>query len=273
MQKIFCYHSSTFCDIIFPANQGDHHHAASAVSHHLPLFISPGPPDALLGAAWPTMYGEFGVPVSYAGLLSMIIAVGTVVSSLQSDRLTRRLGAGEVTAISDAMTAAAIFSFSISHFFPLLCLWAVPYGLGAGSVNAVPNNYVALHFANRRMSWLHCTWGAGAGIGGELGQHAAHLGPGDDLTAVPRNQGAGHQLVMQPLIAGLQELLLRHPAGDDPRRGERVADCAVLLVESQPVLHQLPAADKAVAAKPGEHSAARRSAQPLYFIARLSGIS
>ena len=128
-------------------------------------FISLGLPDALLGSAWPTMYREFGVPVSYAGAISMIIAVGTIISSLQSDRLTRKLGAGKVTAISVGMTAAAIFGFSVSHSFWLLCLWAIPYGLGAGSVDAALNNYVALHFTSRHMSWLHCMWGVGASLG------------------------------------------------------------------------------------------------------------
>ncbi len=128
-------------------------------------FISLGLPDALLGSAWPSMYGEFGVPVSYAGVISMIIAVGTIISSLQSDRLTRKLGAGKVTAISVGMTAAAIFGFSVSRSFWMLCLWAVPYGLGAGSVDAALNNYVALHFASRHMSWLHCMWGVGASLG------------------------------------------------------------------------------------------------------------
>ena len=93
-------------------------------------FISLGLPDALLGAAWPSIYGPFGVPVSYAGLISMIIALGTVVSSLQSDRLTRRFGTGLVTAASVALTAAALLGFSLSGSFPALCLWAVPYGLG-----------------------------------------------------------------------------------------------------------------------------------------------
>ena len=106
-------------------------------------FISLGLPDALLGAAWPTMQPEFGVPISYAGIISMIIAVGTIVSSLQSDRLTRRLGAGKVTAVSVAMTAAALIGFSLTHSFWLLCVWAVPYGLGAGGVDASLNNYVA----------------------------------------------------------------------------------------------------------------------------------
>ena len=111
------------------------------------------------------MHQEFGVPISYAGVVSMIIAAGTIVSSLFSDRLTRRLGAGKVTAISVTMTAAALFGFSISHTYWMLLLWAIPYGLGAGSVDAALNNYVALHYASRHMSWLHCFWGVGASIG------------------------------------------------------------------------------------------------------------
>ena len=128
-------------------------------------FISLGLPDALLGSAWPSIYPQFGVPVSYAGLLSMIISLGTIVSSLQSDRLTRRLGTGKVTAISVAITAAALFGFSVSRSFWILCLWAIPYGLGAGSVDASLNNYVALHYKSRHMSWLHCMWGVGASAG------------------------------------------------------------------------------------------------------------
>ena len=128
-------------------------------------FISLGLPDAMLGSAWPSMYGEMGVPVSYAGVISMIIALGTIVSSLQSDRLTRKMGAGMVTALSVAMTAAALFGFSISSSFLSLCLWAVPYGLGAGSVDAALNNYVALHYTSRDMSWLHCMWGVGTIVG------------------------------------------------------------------------------------------------------------
>ena len=128
-------------------------------------FISLGLPDALLGSAWPSMYVQFGVPVSCAGVISMIVAVGTIVSSLQSDRLTRRFGTGWVTAASVAATAAALLGFSLSGSFWALCLWAVPYGLGAGSVDASLNNYVALHYASRHMSWLHCMWGVGASLG------------------------------------------------------------------------------------------------------------
>ena len=115
-------------------------------------FISLGLPDSLLGSAWPSMYQGFGVPLSYSGVIFFIISVGTVVSSLQSDRLTRRLGAGRVTAISVCTTAAALFGFSVSSSFWMLCLWAIPYGLGAGSVDAALNNYVALHYASRHMS-------------------------------------------------------------------------------------------------------------------------
>ena len=128
-------------------------------------FISLGLPDSLLGAAWPSIYQGFGVPVSYSGVIFCIISVGTVLSSLQSDRMTRRFGAGGVTAISVAMTAAALFGFSVSSSFWAMCLWAIPYGLGAGSVDAALNNYVALHFASRHMSWLHCMWGIGASVG------------------------------------------------------------------------------------------------------------
>lgn len=95
----------------------------------------------------------------------MIICIGTIISSLQSDRLTKRFGAGKVTAISVGTTAAALFCFSISQSFVALCLWAIPYGLGAGSVDAALNNYVALHYASRHMSWLHCMWGVGTTIG------------------------------------------------------------------------------------------------------------
>lgn len=128
-------------------------------------FISLGLPDSLLGSAWPSMYRELGASVSWAGIISMIIAGGTIVSSLASDRLTRKLGAGKVTAISVGMTAVALFGFSTSHSFWVLCLWAVPYGLGAGSVDAALNNFVALHYPARHMSWLHCMWGLGASIG------------------------------------------------------------------------------------------------------------
>lgn len=128
-------------------------------------FISLGLPDALLGGAWPTMYQQFQVPVSFAGIISIITSIGTIVSSLASDRLTFKFETGKVTAVSVAMTAIALFGFSLSDSFLELCLWAIPYGLGAGGVDASLNNYVALHYTSRHMSWLHCMWGVGASAG------------------------------------------------------------------------------------------------------------
>ena len=156
-------------------------------------FISLGLPDSLLGAAWPSIYQGLRVPVSYSGVIFCIISVGTVISSLQSDRLTRKFGAGGVTAISVAMTAAALFGFSASNSFWALCLWAIPYGLGAGSVDTALNNYVALHFASRHMSWLHCMWGIGASVGPYI--------MGAALT-----RGAGWQMGYR-IISGMQVVL------------------------------------------------------------------
>ena len=127
-------------------------------------FISLGLPDSLLGSAWPVMRLDFGAELSFAGVISMIIAGGTIISSLQSERLTWRFGTSLVTAVSVAMTAAALFGFSLSPSLFWLCLWAIPYGLGAGAIDAALNNYVALHYSSRHMSWLHCFWGVGASI-------------------------------------------------------------------------------------------------------------
>ena len=127
-------------------------------------FISLGLPDSLLGSAWPVLHGELGVPVSFAGIISMVIFVGTITSSLFSHRLLCRFGAGRVTAVSVAMTALSLLGFSMSHSFFELVLWSVPYGLGAGGVDSILNNYVALHYKAQHMSWLHCMWGVGASV-------------------------------------------------------------------------------------------------------------
>lgn len=128
-------------------------------------FVSLGLPDALLGSAWPAVYPGMNVPISAAGIVTFIIACGTVVSSLMSDRMTRLMGPGLVTAVSVLTTAAALAGFSFSSQFWMLCVWAVPYGLGAGGVDAALNNYVALHYSSRHMNWLHCSWGVGLSIG------------------------------------------------------------------------------------------------------------
>ena len=115
-------------------------------------FVSLGLPDSVFGAAWPSMQPDFTVPLSYAGIVSAIIAFGTIISSLMSDRITKLLGAGKTTAVSTAITACALFGFSISAEFWQLCILAIPYGLGAGSVDAALNNYVALHYSSKHMS-------------------------------------------------------------------------------------------------------------------------
>lgn len=124
-------------------------------------FISLGLPDSLLGAAWPTIRTGFDVPLSYMGLVSMIISGGTIVSGLMSERVTKRFGTRAVTAFSVFLTSVALFGFSTVTDFYQLCLWAIPYGLGAGAIDAALNNYVALHYNSRHMSWLHCFWGVG----------------------------------------------------------------------------------------------------------------
>lgn len=128
-------------------------------------FISMGLPDSLLGNGWPAMHLELGVPLSYAGIVSTIIALGTIVSSLLSDRVVKRLGAGRMTAVSVSMTAFGLLAFSFSTEFWQLCLWAIPYGLGAGGIDAALNNYMALHYESHHMIWIHSMWGIGATTG------------------------------------------------------------------------------------------------------------
>ena len=195
-------------------------------------FISLGLPDSLLGSAWPSMYPLLGVPVSYAGILSMIISFGTIVSSLNSDRLTRALGAGRVTAISVGMTAAALFGFSVSTQFWMLCLWAVPYGLGAGSVDAALNNYVALHYESRHMSWLHCMWGIGTMVSPMvMGRVLAGGGPWT----------AGYRYIALFQIALTAVLFLSLPLWQK-RTGEAAEDGTALQALSLGQVFRLPGA-------------------------------
>ena len=124
-------------------------------------FISLGLPDSLLGSGWPVMHVDLDVPVAFMGIISMIISGGTIVSGLMSDRLTRKIGTPAVTVVSVFLTVVALFGFSFSDRFWMLIVFAVPYGLGAGAVDAALNNYVALHYKAKQMSWLHCFWGVG----------------------------------------------------------------------------------------------------------------
>ena len=202
-------------------------------------FISLGLPDALLGAAWPTMYLEFQVPVSYAGAIAMIISCGTIFSSLQSDRLTRRFGPGKVTAASVALTAIALFGFSTSHSFWMLCLWAIPYGLGAGGVDASLNNYVALHYESHHMSWLHCMWGLGASVGPYIMSYALSGGMG-------WNAGYGYISVLQFALTAVILLSLpiwkNHPANETATTNSVSSDAKTSKALTIPQILAIPGA-------------------------------
>lgn len=125
-------------------------------------FISLGLPDAMLGSAWPVMQGELGLPLSGAGLVSMIVSGGTIVSSLLSGKLIRRFGTARLTTISVLMTALALLGFSFTRGYGWMLLMAVPLGLGAGAVDTTLNDFVARNYAARHMNWLHSFWGIGA---------------------------------------------------------------------------------------------------------------
>lgn len=141
-------------------------------------FISLGLPDSLLGSAWPQMHLDLGAQLSMEGIISMLISCGTVISSLFSEKIIYKFGTGMISAVSTLLTAVALFGFSVSGNFYMLCFLAIPYGLGAGAIDAALNNYVALHFASRHMSWLHCFWGIGAAVGPYVMGVAMSLGKG-----------------------------------------------------------------------------------------------
>ena len=124
-------------------------------------FISLGLPDSLLGAAWPTIRVDFNVPLDWMGIVSMIIAGGTIISGLMSERIIKKFSTRAVTTVSVLLTAIALFGFSTATEFFHLCLWGIPYGLGAGTIDAALNNYVARYYSSKHMSWLHCFWGVG----------------------------------------------------------------------------------------------------------------
>ncbi len=159
-------------------------------------FISLGLPDAVLGSAWPIMSDAFGVSVSSMGIVTIIISAGTIVSSLQSNRLIQKIGVYRITVASVACTAVSLLGFAMSPSFWVLCLWAVPYGLGAGSVDAALNNYVAVHFESKYMSWLHCMWGVGAALGPSIMSLALTGG-------FTFRMGYGVLFVIQIILAGI----------------------------------------------------------------------
>ena len=141
-------------------------------------FVSLGLPDSLLGASWPIIHQEFNIPLSYAGIISITISFTTIISSLLSDRLTKKFSPSVVTVVSIILSALALLGFSISNSFIMLLVFAIPYGLGAGGVDASLNNYVALHYESKHMSWLHAMWGIGTTISPYIMGYALTVGSG-----------------------------------------------------------------------------------------------
>lgn len=124
-------------------------------------FISLGLPDSLLGSAWPVMHRDIDASISFMGIIAMVISGGTIISSLLSNKLTHKFGTKWVTTLSIFLTAVALLGFSYSNSIILILLFAIPYGFGAGAIDAALNNYVAQHYSSKHMSWLHCFWGVG----------------------------------------------------------------------------------------------------------------
>ena len=165
-------------------------------------FISLGLPDSLLGAAWPAMYNEFGVPVSFRR--HHFHDNNLVYHNLKpyERKGNQKFGAALVCGVSTLLTALALFGFSVSTKFWALVLWAVPYGLGAGSIDAAVNNYVALHYKSRHMSWLHCMWELGATISPYIMGYALASG---------KNWGGGYSYVSIIQFSLAAIIFLEHP--------------------------------------------------------------
>ena len=183
-------------------------------------FVSLGLPDSLLGSAWPVMREAFGVSLPSLGIVTMLISGGTILSSLFADRLIRRIGTYFVTLASVCLTVIGLFGFSLARSFPMLLIFALPYGLGAGAIDTALNNYVALHFSSRHMNWLHCFWGVGTIVSPYI--------MGYCLTGAGGWQGGFRmvgciQLVLLAVIAASCPLWRRPPQlGDAPEVPQRV---------------------------------------------------
>lgn len=183
-------------------------------------FIALGLPDSAIGSAWPTMAPALGAGLSWVGAVSMIISAGTIVSSLMSVRVVDRFGTGRVTAASVLLTAAALMGFSLSGEFWQLCLWTIPYGLGAGAVDAALNAYVAVHYKSQHMSWLHCMWGVGASGGPVIMSMCLGTGTWNDGFRV---LGIAQLVIVAVLTLSLplwKDRKLPHAAGADAERRE-----------------------------------------------------
>ena len=166
------------------------------------VFIGLGSADALFGSAWPTIQVQTNVPLSYAGIVTMLIFGSIISATLLSARLVKRFGPGPVITIAVFTSAMALLGFSFATSFWMLVLLAIPLGLAGGSMDAAINNYAAQHYTSKHMSWLHCFWGVGAVISPLIMRYALSEGGG-------WNSGYRIVFVIQISIATL--LLLSQP--------------------------------------------------------------
>lgn len=127
-------------------------------------FIGLGIPDSLFGTAWPAIYTEFQLPISFGSFVTVLISFGTILSSLVSNRLIHRLGTNRVSAFSTLLTALALLGFSFAPNLGTMCALSIFLGLGAGAIDVALNNYVALHYSATHMSFLHCFYGVGVAV-------------------------------------------------------------------------------------------------------------
>ncbi len=141
-------------------------------------FIGLGLPDTVLGAAWPLMQRDLHAPLSAAGLLSIIVSAGTIVSSLLTPKLLRQFGTGKLVLVSIALTAVASAGYGFSPAFWMMCLFAIPMGIGAGAIDVAMNNFAAIHLESKHTNWLHASWGIGACLGPALLAGSAFFGFG-----------------------------------------------------------------------------------------------
>lgn len=127
-------------------------------------FIGLGIPDSLFGTAWPAIYSEFELPISFGSFVTIIISCGTVLSSVISSKIISRLGTNKVSAYSTLLTALALLGFSFAPNLWVMCFWAIILGIGAGAIDVALNNYVAIHYSATHMSFLHCFYGVGVSV-------------------------------------------------------------------------------------------------------------
>ena len=128
------------------------------------IFMGLGLPDSVLNSAWPAIYAELNLPFSYANFITVLVSLGTVISSLFAAKLIGKFGVGKVTFVSTLFSALCLFTFSFSNSMLFFCLLSIPLGLGAGAIDTALNNYTATNYSSLHMSLLHCFYGVGISI-------------------------------------------------------------------------------------------------------------